>query len=101
MDVKLTVSCTADKDYVAITPIYGDAKIMDGTVKPGLWVQTIAMAKDLECDGYEIKPGQICRQYGPGGIGEGVVVQKTEAVDGGGNPVPYRQEIITIQGVMK
>lgn len=102
MDIVLNSSCSTDNDYIRLAPINGNASIVQSKIKPGVWTRTVSMAKDVKCkgNGPSVKPGQTCSQYGPGGSGSGVVVQKTIAKDGGTTGVPYEQEIITITGAM-
>ena len=101
MDIMLNSSCSTDNDYIRMAPINGKAYIVKSKIKPGLWTRTVSVAKDIKCSGsLSISPGQTCRQYGPGGSGQGIVVQKTVAKDGGTSGIPYTQEIITITGAM-
>jgi len=103
MDVTLNSSCSSDNDYIRLAPVSGKASILKSKIKPGVWTRTVAMAKDVKCKGSgksNIKPGQTCAQYGSGGSGKGVIIQKTIAKDGGTTGVPYEQEIITVTGAM-
>ncbi len=102
MDILLNSSCSTTNDYIRLAPINGKASIVKDKIKPGLWTKTITMAKKIECEGSGsgIPVGGTCTQYGSGNSGEGVVIQKTIALDGGTAAVPYEQEIITITGVM-
>ena len=102
MKVVLNSSCSQDNDYIRKAPISGKASILEDSIMPGVWTKTISTAiidGDENCGGGG-EPGQTCSQYGAGGSGQGVIIQKTIAKDGGGNAVPYKQEILTITGVM-
>lgn len=90
-----------DNDIIRVAPINGRAYLNQDRIKPGIWTKTIATAKskDKGC----ISSGDVgktCSHYGGGGSGESVIIQRTNAKDGGGNAVPYIQEIITITGAM-
>jgi len=104
MDVTLNSSCSADNDYIRVSPVDGKAEILEDTIKPGVWTRTIATAKNVSCKGggssSGTKAGQTCTQYSAGASGNGIIIQKTIAYDGGQNGVPYEQEIITITGPM-
>lgn len=104
MDITLNSSCSADNDYIRVSPISGKAYVEKSSIKPGVWTKTIAIAKDpKDCkvgNGNAPKPGQTCTQYSAGASGNGIIIQRTTAYDGGQNAVPYEQLIITITGAM-
>lgn len=95
----MNVSCSTNKDVTLQAPVSGNVTIPAGGIKSGMYTKTIATA-DINCKGTGVQAGQTCKQYGAGGSGNGVVVQRTSARDGGTSGLPYTQEILTITGAL-
>jgi len=100
MKVTLSSACSTEKDYMVVSPIDGDAYLNKDFVKPGMWTTNVVLAEVEDCDeaGRVVEVGTECKMYSEDASGEGVMVQKTIAYDGGGSATPYQQIIYSFVG---
>ena len=100
MKVTLTSSCSIEKDYMLVSPIDGDVYVDQESLKPGQWTSNLVLADVDDIDGSDriVEVGTECKVYSEEHSGEGILLQKTIAYDGGGSSTPYKQVIYTFTG---
>ena len=100
MKVTLSSACSTEKDYMVVSPIDGDAYIDEDFVKPGMWTTNVVIAEVEDCSeaGRVVEVGSGCKIFSEGVSGDGIMVQKTIAYDGGGSATPYQQIVYTFVG---
>ena len=103
MEVSLSKSCTVNKDYMIVSPIDGDAYIDEDYIKSGTWTSNIVIAEPEQdrCMSASINAGDACEVFSSEVSGEGILIQKTIAYDGGPSASPYKQTILTVIGAAK
>jgi hypothetical protein len=100
MKVTLSSACSIEKEFMTVSPIDGDAYIDEEFIRTGLWTTNVVLANVKDCseEGRVVEVGAECKIYSEPATGDGILVQKTIAYDGGGSSTPYQQIIYTFIG---